>query len=112
VATHVRMSVAPGFRHDMEQLAEDLTHRLGRAIAVDAIRNAPVDTTLLSRSIRYYPSARRVIADTEYAAAVESGSGPHLIHNAWGREGVTVEHPGGPAQPYLRPAAYKRRASL
>lgn len=74
----------------------------------EAERNAPVLTGELFLSVDVDHAAGRLFADTEYAAAVELGSSPHEIPNAWGR-GITVQHPGGPAQPYLRPAAFRQR---
>lgn len=74
----------------------------------DARRNAPVDSGDLFLSIGVDHSAGTLFADTDYAAAVELGASPHEIPNAWGR-GITVEHPGTKAQPYLRPAVYRAR---
>jgi hypothetical protein len=74
----------------------------------DAERFAPVDTGDLFLSIDVDHVAGTLYADTGYAAAVELGSDEHEIPNAWGT-GRTVMHPGGPAQPYLRPAAYQKR---
>jgi hypothetical protein len=74
----------------------------------DAERFVPVDTGDLFLSIDVDHAAGTLHADTEYAAAVEMGSEAHEIPNAWGT-GRTVTHPGGPPQPYLRPAAYQQR---
>lgn len=74
----------------------------------DAERFAPVDSGDLFLSIGVDHAAGTLFADTEYAAAVELGSEAHEIPNAWGT-GRTVMHPGGPAQPYLRPAVYQQR---
>lgn len=74
----------------------------------DAERNAPVLSGDLFLSIDVDHSAGTLFANTDYAAAVELGSSPHEIPGAFGREG-SVMHPGGPAQPYLRPAAYRQR---
>jgi hypothetical protein len=73
---------------------------LAETIATDAVRYAPVLTGFLKTHIdahRVTPLHWRVVADTEYAAAVEHG------HTT--RSGTHV-----PAQPYLRPAAYKSRS--
>ncbi len=43
------------------------------------------------------------IVNPPYPAYHEFGSGPYLIPNAFGR-GITVQHPGYPARPWLRPA--------
>lgn len=74
----------------------------------DAERFVPVDTGDLFLSIDVDHAVGTLSANTGYAAAVELGSDPHEIPNAWG-SGRTVMHPGGPAQPYLRPAAYQQR---
>lgn len=74
----------------------------------DAERLAPVDTGDLYLSIDVDHGAGEIRADTPYAAAVEMGSRPHDIPNAFGR-GITAHHPGGPAQPYLRPAVFRER---
>lgn len=74
----------------------------------DAERFAPVDSGDLFLSIDADHATGRLYANTDYAAAVELGSEPHEIPNAWGT-GRTVMHPGGPAQPYLRPAVYQQR---
>ncbi len=43
------------------------------------------------------------ITNPPYPAYHEFGSGPYIIRNAFGR-GITVNHPGYPARPWLRPA--------
>jgi hypothetical protein len=78
--------------HMLEPLAE--------TIATDAARYAPVDTAYLMSHIdahKVTPTHWRVVANAAYAAAVEGG---HLTP-----AGTHV-----PAQPYLRPAAYKNRS--
>jgi hypothetical protein len=74
----------------------------------EAERNAPVLSGDLFLSIGVDHAAGTLHADAPYAAAVEQGSSPHEIPNAWGT-GRTVMHPGGKPQPYLRPAAYRQR---
>ncbi len=74
----------------------------------DARRNAPVDTGELMASLYVDHGAGRIGAHADHAAAQELGAGPHPIPNAFGR-GITVEHPGNQAQPYLRPAVYRAR---
>jgi hypothetical protein len=74
----------------------------------DAERYVPIDEGDLFLSIDVDHEAGTLHADQDYAAAVELGSSEHEIPNAWGT-GRTVLHPGGPAQPYLRPAAYQQR---
>lgn len=74
----------------------------------DARRNAPVDTGELAASGYVDHGAGRIGFRADHAAPVEVGASPHEIPNAWGR-GITVEHPGTKAQPYLRPAVYRAR---
>jgi hypothetical protein len=70
-----------------------------RDIAADAKRYVPVDTGNLRSKIdsdKLSPTHGRVFANETYAAAVEAG----YTH----RSGRSI-----PAQPYLRPAAFKHR---
>jgi len=88
----------------------------------DARRYAPVDTGNLRDSIHVEheaPGRSRIAAYADYAAEVEYGTRPHVIEPntkealAWpgmvGGPYKKVHHPGTEAQPYLRPAVYKRR---
>lgn len=90
----------PGAVSEIEQLCGKILDELLPAIAKDAQRYVPVLTGALRNHIGYdklSPTHGRVYADMEYAAAVEAG---HVNS----RSGKHV-----PAQPYLRPAAYKNR---
>lgn len=91
-------------------------------IADDMRHGVPVDTGDLHDSIEtQYPrdGVGRVFVGTDHWAETEYGSGPHTIrvrnkkvlHNAETGEffGKEVEHPGTPAQPFMRPAAYRQR---
>jgi HK97 gp10 family phage protein len=84
-----------------------------------AKQRAPVDTDTLRASIetRKLDTSKYVVGTSvEYAPAVEFGSGPHPITpddadalRFPGPDGnpvfaTRVEHPGTPAQPFLRPA--------
>jgi hypothetical protein len=61
-----------------------------------------------------------ITVTAEHWAAVEYGTKPHIIRSGGdyslrNREtgqsfGKVVHHPGTPAQPYIRPAVYKKRA--
>lgn len=85
----------------MRVLSERLLDKLLPDIANDAQRYAPVDTGYLRSHIghdKLTPTHGRVYADAEYAAAVERGH----INSRSGRH--------VPAQPYLRPAAFKHRS--
>ncbi len=77
-------------------------------VGVDAERLAPVKTGALAKSIdiEIVDDYRAMVgSDLPYAASVELGSRAHEIPGAFGREG-SVMHPGGPAQPFLRPAGF------
>jgi hypothetical protein len=99
-------------------------HKLGREIQNDMDRMAPVRTGRL-RAATYYEVNRgqlRVgVRNVPYWSTVEYGSGPHEItpntkkalHWPGARHPVNrVWHPGTPAQPFIRPALYKRRGAL
>lgn len=90
----------PGAAREIEILCSRTLDEVLPAIAKDAQRYVPVLTGYLRNHIGHHKLTKthgQVYADAEYAAAVENGhinsrSGKHI-----------------PAQPYLRPAAYKNR---
>lgn len=94
----------PDLSDHVGMIRAKLLKRFGDAVAKDAQRIAPVDTGLLKSEISANDTGSRVIADTDYAAPVEFGH----------RVVVNGEDTGKfvPAQPYLRPAAYRTRDSL
>lgn len=104
----VRMDVDESGLAEIRRIAKLVRNNALDDMKPEAERNAPVDTGDLFLSIDVSHADGTLFANTEYAAAVELGSSPHEIPNAFGREG-SVMHPGGPAQPYLRPAAYRQR---
>lgn len=91
------------------------------AIEGDAQRFVPVDTGELRDSIEQEvvsTETRRVWARAPHAMDVEFGTRAHVIEPdqkqalAWpgGAHPVArVNHPGTKAQPYLRPALYRKR---
>jgi hypothetical protein len=85
----------------IDAVRADLLKKFGDAVAKDAVRLAPVDTGLLKSRITANEDGSRVTADTEYAAPVEFG---HRVVVDGKDTGKRV-----PAQPYLRPAAYRVR---
>lgn len=100
----------------IDEIAADLRKWLAEAVASDARRYAPVDTGYLHTHIDPNADHTRVIAsgagmppNADAPAYVEYGTRPHDIPNAFGW-GITVHHPGTRPQPYLRPAAYTKRA--
>lgn len=108
---------APTAQAHIAAIQEDLRAWLASVVARDARRYAPVDTGYLkTHGIVVSPDNRRVTAigagmppDKDAPAYVEYGTRPHMIPNAFGL-GITVHHPGTEAQPFLRPAAYRKRA--
>jgi hypothetical protein len=89
----------PHAAQEIARLSGRTVETVAKALVPDAQRYAPVDTGKLKAHIDAHKVTEthwRVVANTEYAAAVEEGhttrSGSHV-----------------PAQPYLRPAAYKNR---
>jgi len=89
----------PSAPEHIAQMAGRLVEAVAKAIVPDAKRYVPVLTSYLRNHIeahRVTDDHWRVVADAEYAAAVEAG------HTT--RAGTHVA-----AQPYLRPAAYKNR---
>jgi hypothetical protein len=104
----VRITVDESGLEQIRAIATRVRNNVLDDMKPDAERYAPVDSGDLFLSIDVDKARGQLFADTEYAAAVELGSEAHEIPNAWGT-GRTVTHPGGPAQPYLRPAAYQQR---
>ncbi|MGW3499360.1 HK97-gp10 family putative phage morphogenesis protein [Streptomyces globisporus] len=86
----VRYQMAPGWEEKVLKMSEATVAQLCEDIAEDARRLAPVDTGHLRSSIR--AEKDRVVADADYAGAVELGT----------------QHTR--AQPFLRPAAYRKRS--
>lgn len=118
----VRVVIDPAGMGHLDLILERLTHNVVEEIADDARRRCPVDTGELEESIgTRYPGPRhgQVTVGTDHWHPTEYGSPPHTIRvrNAKvlaNREtgeffGRTVQHPGTPEQPFMRPAAYTKR---
>lgn len=107
--------------------------RVTEAVATDCIAGCPIDSGDLVETIRTsYPGQLRGLVrvggsygfaiDVDYWASVEYGSAPHIIesHGPWSLHndetdeyfGRVVHHPGTPAQPFMRPALFRRRRLL
>lgn len=100
----------------IEAIQRDLRHWLAEQVQRDAIRYAAFDTGYMKTHIEVQDDARRVVAtgagippNKDAPAYVEFGTRAHDIPNAFGL-GFTAHHPGTKAQPFLRPAAYRRRS--
>lgn len=85
--------------------AEEIVAVAGHRVAAIAQQLAPVDTGALRNSIGVDVEGLGFEAGPTvfYGDYVEQGTAPHLIPNAFGW-GITVHHPGTPAEPYLGPA--------
>lgn len=98
-----------------------ITRDVTKAVERDASRRVPLDTGELRESIWSWSEGLhgRVLVGTDHWQPTEYGSGPHIIvsHGNYplrNREtgqvfGRVVHHPGTPEQPFMRPAAYRRR---
>lgn len=94
-----RYEEEPSAQIKIEGACAEVVEAIAELTANDAMRYAPVLTGELRSKIDTHKVTAlhwRVVANTDYAAAVERGhttrSGNHV-----------------PAQPYLRPAAFKNR---
>ncbi len=117
----VRIEINRGWRGWLRNQVTGYLRRLGREVLADARRLAPARTGRLRASLYMEVQGSRVIVGTrnvDYALDVEYGTRPHVIrprikkalHWPGARHPVKqVNHPGTPAQPYLRPALYRRR---
>lgn len=124
---HVDMD--PDWVRVAQTRSDQAIHHVAENIADDMRHAVSVDTGALHDSIHTtYPRAGvgRVHAGgvrdgrlIDYWQDVEYGTDPHVIrvrtakvlHNAETGEffGKEVHHPGTPAQPFMRPALYRRR---
>lgn len=111
----------PTWRLKLRAETQDDLIRIVEDVADDARRGCPVDTGELLESIgtAYLPSVGFVYVGTDHWAPTEYGADPHPIdsHGPWplrNREtgqvfGQHVNHPGNPAQPFMRSALYRIR---
>lgn len=118
------MNVHSGWEPELDRLIAVYLAKLAREVRADAERAVPVKTGKLRASIYHEvngATARVGVRNVPYWSTVEYGSGPHIIRPSvkkalyWpgARHPVAyVNHPGTPAQPFLRPALYKRRGAL
>lgn len=112
----------PGWQDMLRAYTQDDFVLLVEDIADDARHACPVDTGELVDTIETHypaPGIGIITVGTDHWAPTEYGSAPHPIdahgpyslHNAETGEyfGPHVNHPGTPAQPFMRPALWKRR---
>lgn len=107
---------SPGADIHIAAIQRDLRLWLADVVARDVRIFAPVDTAYMKTHVVVEDDGRRVHVlgagippNVEVPAYVEYGTRPHDIPNAFGF-GFTAHHPGTQAQPFMRPAAYRRRA--
>lgn len=106
----------PGAQIRIDEINDQLRHWLAGAVAKDMRRLAARDTSYMANHIVITPDASRVIVlgagippNKDAPVYVEYGTRAHDIPNAFGW-GFTARHPGTQAQPFMRPAAYRKRA--
>ena len=119
-----RLDVNSRWRADLNVEIARYLRKLARQIQNDAERMAAVKTGKLRSSLYHEVNgltARIGVRNVPYWSTVEFGSGPHEIRPVtkkalyWpgARHPVNrVWHPGTPAQPFIRPALFKRRGRL
>lgn len=119
-----RLNVNSRWRADLNAEIARYLRKLARQIQNDAERMAAVKTGKLRSSLYSEVNglkARIGVRNVPYWSTVEFGSGPHIIrprnkkalHWPGALHPVAfVNHPGTPAQPFLRPALYRRRGAL
>jgi len=116
---------SPVWRLELEAHTQEDLERITDDIADDARRACPRDTDELAESITtvYEPGVGYVYVGTDHWAPTEYGSADHEITPRrpggalrffWLKAGrlvilSRVHHPGTPAQPFMRPALYRRR---
>lgn len=116
---------SPVWRLELQADTQDDLVRIVEDIADDARRACPVDNSDLHDSIEtaYDPGIGYVHVGTDHWIPTEYGSPAHEIKARnprgalaffWLKAGVhvvvkSVQHPGTPAQPFMRPALYRRR---
>jgi HK97 gp10 family phage protein len=114
-------------RDDLESAIDAGVEKTAAQVERSAKQNAPVDTGSLRASLRFRQLALGTYAvgtNVEYAPDVEFGTEPHTITpdtkealKFEGEDGSPVfaskvNHPGTPAQPYLRPALQAHESDL
>jgi hypothetical protein len=103
------MALARDIEHNADMVpgkARLIVEKTGHDTVALAQAGAPVDTGYLKNSISVDFDGLGFEAGptAEYGAYVEEGTDPHDIPDAFGW-GITVHHPGTPAEPYMGPAA-------
>jgi hypothetical protein len=98
VARGSRITVDPDAKIHIEEVNDRLRRWLAGEITSDAVRIAPVDTGVMAENIAPAFDSHLVVAP--YGGEEHNPDVP--FYQEYGTENM-------PAQPFLRPAAYKRR---
>lgn len=112
----ITVTMDPAWEVKLQPNIDAVLDQVTEEIEDDIKLGAPVDKGDLVKSV--YRRGHRVYVGTEYWHFVEYGTEPHVIEPRtkkalwWpgARHPVKrVNHPGTPAQPFMRPALYKPR---
>lgn len=113
-----RIVMDPAGLARIDHLGDDIRDDITDEVEREMRRRVPVDTGELEESI-HQTGDGVIVVGTDHWAPTEYGSAPHTIRSTgpWplrnGETGETfgrvVHHPGTPAQPFIRPAVYKKR---
>lgn len=112
-----RVEMVPGWEEQLSRPVDSLVSRTMQHILEDARAACPVDTGALKASltnILYNHGESRIISHMPYCAAVELGfHGEEFVRAYARKDGTSVRahtrHGNTPAQPFLRPALYRKR---
>lgn len=116
MVVRIDVVMTPGWETELGYQTDRVLDAVTEDVEGDIVRGAPVDTAELVRSV--YRRGHRVYVGTDHWHHVEYGTEPHVIEPRTKRAlwwpGAhhpvkKVQHPGTPAQPFMRPALYKRR---
>jgi hypothetical protein len=117
-----RVVLTSGWEQHIEGAAADFLEKIAGEVEDDAKAICPVDTGKLRESIEHEVDGMtaRIGSNVSYALYVEEGTSPHIIRAKNGgalfwpgadHPVAVVHHPGTRAEPYLKPALYRARAS-
>lgn len=119
-----RLTQNPAWPGEVDRAAASYLRKVAIEIENDAKRFVPIATGQLRAGIYREVNgldARIGVRNVGHWSAVEYGTGPHIIRPVnkralhWpgaAHPVAVVNHPGTPAQPFLRPALMRRRGAL
>ncbi len=112
----VRVHMAGGFFARLHEAIRPTMENVARDIEADIIRNAPVDSGDMVKTVKRRGTT--ITVGTDYWHFVEYGTRAHVIRPRtkkalWWPDAQhpvkRVWHPGTKAQPFIRPAATRQR---